>query len=269
VSWLRLEDNMLDHPKWRRALRMGGNDVVATWVRLVSWCSRNLTDGRVPADMVAQVAEVRSVERSRSLRALADAGLIQFSHGSDTGLTSCSPGSDVLVTDYLQRNPSRSQVLEERSRRSESQRKRRGAHDEAGTVTGHAKTSEADCNEVPARPGPSHIDLREEEERDLPRATSVPGNVPEPTTSPFRRKSIFAPDDFAPTESHRVRCQELALDVGELARAFKRHEFNREYSDWDRRFAKWIEDERIKRETERGKALKDRQSTAPAEETWL
>jgi hypothetical protein len=68
---------------------------------------------------------------------------------------------------------------------------------------------------------------------------------------PTRRRSRFAPEDFEPTELHRVRCQELRLDVGEIVRAFKLCEFQRDYSDWDRRFSSWIEDERVKRETAR------------------
>lgn len=80
-------------------------------------------------------------------------------------------------------------------------------------------------------------------------------------TDPKRREgtarlwppSKFAPEEFEPDETHRVRCQELALETAELLRAFKAHEFNREYSDWPRRFSKWIEDEKLKRETESAK----------------
>lgn len=172
MSWLRLEDNMLDHPKWRRALRDGGDEVFATWVRLVSWCSRHLTDGVVPADMVAEVAEVRSVERSRSIRALADAGLIEFSRGAESDLTALSRGADVIVTGYLERNPSREQVLTERSRRSESQRNRRVAAPEARLQRGTVPP----CNEVPARPGPARPDP-------VPRERSG-ARAPEPPSSP-------------------------------------------------------------------------------------
>lgn len=103
MTWLRMDDNMLDHPKWRRAIRLGGDEVVAIWFRLTSWCSRHLTDGVVPADMVAIVAEVRSEARSRPLRALADAGLIERSHDGE-----------LIVSGYLERNPSREDVLKSR-----------------------------------------------------------------------------------------------------------------------------------------------------------
>lgn len=66
---------------------------------------------------------------------------------------------------------------------------------------------------------------------------------------PVGRLSRFAPKDFQPTPEHRTRCQELRFDVDGLAKAFKRHEFKRTYSDWNRRFADWIEKEKIIRET--------------------
>ena len=56
--------------------------------------------------------------------------------------------------------------------------------------------------------------------------------------------SRFAPADFAPTEAQRARCRELGHDLEGLVRAFKSNEFNREYTDWERRFSKWIEDQR-------------------------
>jgi hypothetical protein len=64
-----------------------------------------------------------------------------------------------------------------------------------------------------------------------------------------RRLVWFVPNDWRPTELHRVRCQELRLDIEALVRDFRLQEFNRQYSDWDRRFSKWIEDEKLKRET--------------------
>lgn len=240
---------MLDHPKWRRALRLGGDEVVATWVRLTSWCSRNLTDGRVPADVVAQVAEVRSVERSRALRALADAGLISFSHPSDAGLTAVSSGSDVVVTDYLQRNPSRSQVLEERARRSESQRKRRGSSPEAAPVTGHAPTSDPACNEVPARPGPISSTTTERARTDatpLHREASSPPNQPD--SSPVVITEIpadFELDDELRAEAIAAGVKPSTIDerFGDLKRGpigGRRGIFRRDLRDYIRRqFPKW------------------------------
>lgn len=261
MTWLRMDDGMLDHPKWRRALRLGGDEVLAIWFRLVSWCSRNLTDGRVPADVVAQVAEVRSVDRSKAIRALVDANLIAFSHPTDSELTAVSPESDVIVTDYLERNPSREEVLSERRRKSQSQRLRRHTETEAGPH----ETSEAERGEVPS---PSHPLPIPSHPKDPPvEPPAIAPSHPEPSTQPrpvdsdppsvpgLRRVGgRFAPTDFKPTEQHAVRCQELKLPIEPLLIAFRLQEFNRDYSDWDRRFSKWIEAEKIKLETEKAKA---------------
>jgi len=60
--------------------------------------------------------------------------------------------------------------------------------------------------------------------------------------------SRFAPEDWEPNAAHRVRCQELRFRIDDLVKDFRAQEFNREYTDWDRRFSKWIEDQRVKRE---------------------
>lgn len=89
------------------------------------------------------------------------------------------------------------------------------------------------------------------------------GAEPTPPPSSTSRKGRFAPDDFAPSDAHRVRCQELRFDIGELLRDFKLQEFNRDYSNWDKRFSKWIEDQRIKRETEQARQLGAKRKDQP------
>jgi hypothetical protein len=68
------------------------------------------------------------------------------------------------------------------------------------------------------------------------------------------RKGRLAPAELQPTEAQRVRCQELRFDADELMRDFKLQEFNRDYTDWERRYSKWIEDQKVRRETEAAKA---------------
>jgi hypothetical protein len=159
MSWLRDDDDMLDHEKWRRAIRDGGDGALLVWARLRAWCSRRLTDGVIPADMVDEVAEIgRSKSRSRALHALVAHALCAWRE--DGALTICG---------YLERNPSKARVLEERERRSEAQRKRRVGPN----VTGHAMSSYPDCNEVPAQSRPGPIPAPEEE-REPARVSVVP-----------------------------------------------------------------------------------------------
>lgn len=73
-----------------------------------------------------------------------------------------------------------------------------------------------------------------------PDPEGVQGEGPAPLPA---EPSRFAPADYAPTEAQRARCQELGHDVGKLLRKFKRQEFNRTYTDWERRFDQWIDEE--------------------------
>jgi len=81
-----------------------------------------------------------------------------------------------------------------------------------------------------------------------------PGVFAAPTITVDPKRGNVAPDDFEPTATHRVRCAELKLDVDTLLREFKLFEFNRPYSDWGRRFSRWIEDAKLRGEVERVKA---------------
>jgi hypothetical protein len=156
-----MEDDMLDHPKWRRALRDGGDAALTVWWRLCSWCARRLTDGEVPADMVEEIAQSKgSKTRSKALRALVEASLLA---------RRCDGG--VSIVDYLERNPSRSEVEQERGRRASSQRNRRSTD----RVTGHAGTSDPERNEVPSQSHPNPIPSQEEKSSSSVDPPSVPG----------------------------------------------------------------------------------------------
>lgn len=106
MSWFRIDDGMLDHPKWKRAIRTGGDAALHLWLALGTWCSRHLTDGKVPADMLGEIPGPRGKRtQERAWRALTEASLIvRHIDGS------------VLVHDYLHYNPSRDDVLAERER---------------------------------------------------------------------------------------------------------------------------------------------------------
>lgn len=85
----------------------------------------------------------------------------------------------------------------------------------------------------------------------------------DPPPQPVRKLVWFVPDGWQPSALHRVRCQELRLDTEALARSFRLQEFNRQYSDWDRRFSKWIEDEKLKRETAAATRVPGLRTAAP------
>lgn len=91
-----------------------------------------------------------------------------------------------------------------------------------------------------------------------PDQTRPDQNKPEveaPKPPPTDAKRFTVPDGFEPSDTHRFRCRELKIDIDDLLKSFKLQEFNRAYSDWPRRFSKWIEDEKLRRETDKAKSL--------------
>lgn len=52
--------------------------------------------------------------------------------------------------------------------------------------------------------------------------------------------SHFVPDTWSPTEAHRKKAAELAVNLEAEAQAFRLHEFNTPHSDWGRAFSKWL-----------------------------
>jgi hypothetical protein len=164
MSWLRHDDDMLDHPKWIRALRDGGADALLIWWRLCAWSSRRLTDGVIPADMLGEVARLeRSKSKARALRALVESAL-------------CARRDDgaLVIVDYLERNPSKADVQAERERRAQAQRNRRLPK----SVTGHAPTSEPPRDIVPARPNPGPAPSHSTSESDARAPEGRPPEVP-------------------------------------------------------------------------------------------
>jgi hypothetical protein len=154
VTWLRVDDAMLDHPKWVRAVRFGGSHAIHLWLALATWSAKHLTDGVIPNDMVATV---RGPQRrhSAALSALVRSELVHVD-GQGT----------ITLHDFTRYNPSRLDILSERERKSRNKRNSRVAN----TVTGDAKPEVSDdrapSRPVPARPvpdpSPSHLEFLSE-----------------------------------------------------------------------------------------------------------
>lgn len=232
MSWLRHDDDMLDHPKWIRALRDGGADALLIWWRLCAWSSRRLTDGVIPVDMIGEVGRIeRSKNKLRALQALVDSGL-------------CSRRADgaLVIEGYLERNPSKADVLAQRASGTERKQKHRvrvSASREAARpapdVPRDASTTRPDPVPIPS---PSLSDESESaralDGADLPQVPGLTlvGAPPEPhpgTLKPSQRDQAdavppsgppglryrFRPD-WDPSPAHRARGHEYGLTDEEM-----------------------------------------------------
>lgn len=97
MPWVRLDDGYPEHPKVDRV------GPLAAWLNVCAWayCARNLTDGFVPEERVARLSAVPKPQQLAER--LVEVNLWERTNGG------------FLVHDYLAYNPSREQVLKERS----------------------------------------------------------------------------------------------------------------------------------------------------------
>jgi hypothetical protein len=153
MSWARLDDACTDHLKIRRA----GTAGLALWTASIVWCSRHLTDGFIPADMLHDIWRPvgEAFDADAACARLVAAGLWDEVEGG------------WQVHDYLDYNPSREEVQAQRAQAADRQRRRRAKsppdpvtpdvtrdvqRDSRGTYTvSHATPSRP----VPTRPDPS------------------------------------------------------------------------------------------------------------------
>ena len=153
MTWARLDDACADHLKLRRA----GTGGFALWTASIVWCSRHLTDGFIPADMLHDIWRPvgESFDAEAACARLVAAGLWDEVEGG------------WQVHDYLDYNPRREDAIRAREQAADRQRRRRSKavtehvtpvvtrdvpRDSHGTYTvSHATPSRP----VPSRPDPS------------------------------------------------------------------------------------------------------------------
>jgi hypothetical protein len=112
---IELDDQILNHPKFIRAIAKGGSAVIHLWLGLRAYCSQHLTDGFVPDDMFTEVrGPTDSRSRNRATNCLAECNLL---HRADGGWT---------LHDYLDHSSSREQVMAWRKANRDRKRQSRG-----------------------------------------------------------------------------------------------------------------------------------------------
>jgi hypothetical protein len=116
MSWLELDDRILEHPKFIRAVKLGGSEAVHLWLGIRSYCGQNLTNGKVPADMIDELrGPIEPQGRAKALEVLISVGLL------------IRDGEEILMHNYLKWSSSRNDVLKRRKQARERQAKSRVA----------------------------------------------------------------------------------------------------------------------------------------------
>ncbi len=136
MPWVRLDESFADHPKIERA------GPLAAWLHVAAlcYCSRHLTDGRIPKAKAIRLADIP--DPAEHVAALLREGIWT------------EDGSDYVLHDYLDYQPSRSDVEAERSAARARMAKKRSV----------ARSPEVPPNEngssgAPSRPDPTTTPL--------------------------------------------------------------------------------------------------------------
>lgn len=214
MSWMDIDDGILDHPKFIRAVARGGGDTVFLWLGLRSYVAKQLTDGLIPADMIDEVRGPKGARRGSALAVLKEVGLVDD-----------APDGAIQLHDYLQWSKSKAQVLALRERNRQRQAESRARHAVTDTVTNEDVTPSVTL------PSP-HLTTPHR---------SNPGEGAQARPRPQRSRR--APESWQPKPEHVSLGMQLGVvsDVftGEVAK-FRDHEFDTARSDWDAAFRNWL-----------------------------
>lgn len=101
MSWIKVDDGFWSDPDVLEV----GNEAAGTFVRMLSYCGRHLTDGHIPAD-VTRFISCRKTPVTK-LEA------VSFIAPNTAGF---------VIPDYLKFNPSREQVEDDRRKAAERMR---------------------------------------------------------------------------------------------------------------------------------------------------
>lgn len=217
MGWVRWDDDFYDHPKWIKAGPLG----IALGAVATAWCNRNLTDGNIPAAKVRTLIAFDGIEDGG--QPVTSAGIAE--RLVEVGLWNAVPGG-YEIHDYLDRQPSKAEVLEKREK--ERQRWER-------------RSSKA-SNDTPPRRGRGGDD----NSSDTPPATQPQSQneIDKSISRSRRRNSSTLPSDFGITEDMRLWAKAKAptVDIDYETEKFQAsaqaHE--RRYANWERAWQSWM-----------------------------
>jgi len=248
MSWIELDDGILDHPKFIRAIKLGGSEALHLWLALRVYCAKHLTDGSVPRDMLAEVRGPQNqAKRERALDALLTVGLLE--EDGESGYR---------LHDFLQWSKSRAEILAARQRNAARQDRFRVTHAENGSVSNGVTTALVTASvtlpsPLLSSPDPlrSQIPLTPSESAppgaDLARA-DLDSFAPDPPKERKKRekrptraeKWVRFPVEFEPDESHRRLASSLGLNLAAQLALIRDHEFTKPKSDPAATLRNWL-----------------------------
>jgi hypothetical protein len=215
MSWARLDDGILDNAKIIAAGPLG----FALHVAAITWCARNLTDGRIP--------------KSR-------AHMLFPGDWQDTALHLCvcklwnENGDSYQVHDFLEYNFSRATVEKRRA----GTRLRMQKYRDARVTLSHA-ASDAHVTRLPGPVFSSPDVLPGISEKPVARVEGGPGETKRAAAR--RSPRVTWPDDFSLTDERRQVALVCGLDAAWEWNKFRDHAraHDARYANWDAAWRNW------------------------------
>jgi len=105
MSWIKLDDQWMDHPKIVRA----GRDARDMWLASITWCAKHLTDGYFPKELLPSLAVSAGIDVANCqtfARTLLDVCLWELHE------------DQYCIHDYLEYNPTKEQAEATKAARS-------------------------------------------------------------------------------------------------------------------------------------------------------
>lgn len=192
MTWIELDDGILDHPKFIRAVRLGGSQAVHLWLGLRAYCSKNLTDGEIPADMLDEVRGPKDKERTAALKVLIEVGLIRRPE----------PAGPIRMHDYLQWSSSREMVLERREKARERKARSRAPSQPESHGVSRRDTERTDGVLTPVVTNPRGRDPLLSPSSSTPEEEDPPTPLPEVTEIRTKPRDRMA-ESFRGENRHR------------------------------------------------------------------
>jgi hypothetical protein len=184
MPWVRIDDQFADHPKIVAA------GPLASWLYIcgLTYASRLLTDGFIPAGQVRKLADVSNAQK------LADS-LVRV------GLWDVAEGG-YAIHDYLEYNPSRTKTLATREARAEAGSL--GGKQKASKMLERSQSAASESFKQNSAPSPTRPLPHPQEDTEKPPVAIAT------TPSGGKRATTRIPEDFAITPELR----EVAIEAG-------------------------------------------------------
>lgn len=179
MSWIKLDDQWMDHPK----IIMAGRDARDIWLASITWCAKHLTDGEFPANLLPSLAVAAGVDVANCqgfARALLDVGLWEETENG------------YLIHDYLEYNPSREQALATKEARKQAGRA--GGVAKASKIPSKTLAKEKQNPAPSPSPSPNQDNLNNIDDAAKPARPSRKKPTPEETIENQKAKALI--DEF-------------------------------------------------------------------------